>query len=87
MCVVSCLTGGAVLVSAVDENSVQLGETGPALHSAVETFQVVQVSGWTGTQKQTQSSPQRRVWFCATLTGLQNPHSPRVRVAEVRPEF
>lgn len=44
---VSFLTGGAVLVSAVGENRLQLCETRPGLHLAVEAFQVVQVNGWT----------------------------------------
>lgn len=43
----SFLTGGAVLVSAVGENRLQLCETRPGLLLAVEAFQVVQVNGWT----------------------------------------
>lgn len=90
----SFLTGGAVLVSAVGENRLQLCETRPGLHFAVEAFQVVQVNGWTEDKDtNTDSGPQCRVWFCPSLkqtsirTYIKCVFSPRVCVAEVRPEF
>lgn len=75
----SFLTGGAVLVSAVGENRLQLCETRPGLHFAFEAFQVVQVNGWTEDKDtNTDSGPQCRVWFCPSLTRL--PSEPTLSV-------
>lgn len=41
------LTGSAVLVSTLGKDYIQLFKTPPGLHSALEAFEVVQVSTWT----------------------------------------
>lgn len=75
------LTGDAVLLPAVGEHRLQLGETPPGLGPAGEALQVVQVEGRTADRNKAAQTrlPDFSRWKPGT--------SPLVSVAEVRPEF